>query len=81
MSKYVYGGYVECGGNYNGRDWKNYNVLIAEVRSADGLPVSGKVYKAVHSANMEEALRTLAPNTPVTVSCDMSGRITDISVA
>ena len=79
MNKYIYGGYVECGGNYNGRDWQNYNILIAEVRGKDALPVNAKVYKAAHTANMAEALRTIAPNPAVTVSCDMSGRITAIS--
>lgn len=44
--KYIFGGYVECGGTLeDGTPWKNYRVLAARPLKNGGKPVAANVLK------------------------------------
>lgn len=45
-NKYIFGGYIECGGKLdNGKPWHNFTVLAARPGKDGGKPLAGIIFK------------------------------------
>lgn len=77
MMNYVFGGYVETAGNYEGKDWKSL-VLLLGLQFDDEPPVTAKAYKA--KAFLAPAVKQIEIGSNVNIRFNEQGKISDINV-
>ena len=77
MFTYVFGGYVETAGNFNGKDWKSLILLLAP-KFGDEPPHTAKAYKA--KAFLASTVKQIEIGSNVTIQFNEQGKIIGINV-
>lgn len=63
---YIFGGYILTGGKLdNGKDWRGINIMLAEKRDKQELPMYATVVKASRTDEMMRIVQALAIGQPV----------------
>lgn len=83
MNIYKYHGFALCGGVLdNGTPWKNIRLMLSRIpENSATLPRSVELAKAVYTDTALDFISKLPVGSRVDVSCDTSGRVTDIKLA